>query len=87
MDRDDQRASKKARLDPDESGMDMSEIREGYSRADHTADEEEGDDDIADETEEEEDEGQEILEVEEPAEEPEEKEDQDEALDNGDDSE
>lgn len=86
MDTDDRRAAKKARLDPDESGMDMSEIREGY-KADHTADEEEVEDDVADETEEDEEEDQpEVLEVEEP-EEAEPKEDHDEALDNGDDSE
>ncbi len=87
MDREGQPASKKARLDPDESmgALDASEIREGYSRADHTADEE--GDEGGDETEEDEDEGEERLEVEEQLEEPEEKEDQDEALDNGEDSE
>lgn len=89
MDRDGQPASKKARLDHDEGGMDMSEMTEGYSRADHTADDDEGDDE-GDETEEDEDEeDREALEVEDQIGEPEEKEDpdQDEALDNGDDSE
>lgn len=87
MDRDGQPASKKVRLDPDESGMDMSEMTEGYSRADHTADEEgDGENDETEEDEEDEDQ-EEVLEAEEPTEEPEEKEDQDEALDNGDDSE
>lgn len=88
MDREGQPASKKARLDHDDSAMDVSEMTEGYSRADHTADEE--GDDGGDETEEDEedDEGdQERREVEEQLEEPEEPEDQDEALDNGDDSE
>ncbi|KAF8867021.1 histone-fold-containing protein [Acephala macrosclerotiorum] len=87
MDRDGQPASKKARRDPDDSVMDASEMTEGYSRADHTADEE--GDDGGDETEadEDEDEGEERLEVEERLEEPEEKEEHDEALDNGEDSE
>jgi DNA polymerase epsilon subunit 3 len=88
QDRDGQPASKKARLDPDESmGIDRSGLPEG----DHTADEDLGEDDgREDEPEDDEDEEEadqeERLEAEEAEEELEEKEAADEALDNGEDS-
>lgn len=87
QDQDGQPASKKARMDPDESvGVDRSELPEG----DHAADDDVGDDDGREDEPEDDDEDEgdqeERLEVEEQLEEPEEKEAADEALDNGDDS-
>lgn len=86
--RDGQPATKKARLEPgDSSGLDTSEIPEGYnmenSRADDDGEEDEG---HGDEDEEDDEELEERLEVEEPLEEPDHGEAEDEALDNGDDS-
>ena len=81
LDRDGQPASKKARMDPDESvGVDQSEMLD----VDHTADED-GEDESEDGDDEEVDQDD-RLEVDEHLEEPEEKEAADEALDNGEDS-
>lgn len=88
LDRDGQPASKKARLEHDSSGLDTSEMPEGYnvgdSRVEDDPDDDEGhgDEDDEDATEPEE----EHLEGDERLEEPNYKEDDDEALDNGDDS-
>jgi len=82
IDRNGQPASKKARMDPDESlGADQIEMLD----VDHTADEDGGEDESEDDNDEEVDQD-ERLEVEEHLEEPEEKEAADEALDNGEDS-
>lgn len=83
-----QPASKKARIETgDSSGMDMSEMQEGYMGDSRVEDDAE-DEPNGDETEEEDDgEGhEERLDVEEPLEEPDHKEGADEALDNGEDS-
>lgn len=87
--RDGQPAAKKARLEgADNSGMDTSEMPEGYNMNDSRADDEgEEDEGHGDEDEEDEDEEpEERLEVEEHLEEPDHGEAEDEALDNGDDS-
>ena len=88
LDRDGQPASKKARMDPDSSEMDASEMPEGYNMGDSRVE----DDDNEDENHADEDDDdatepdEERLEVEEPLEEADHKEEDDEALDNGDDS-
>ncbi len=88
LDRDGQPAAKKARLEPgDSSGLDTSEMPEGYNMGDSRVDDDgEEDEGHGDEEEDDEEEPEERLEVEEPLEEPDHKEVDDEALDNGDDS-
>jgi DNA polymerase epsilon subunit 3 len=88
LDRDGQPAAKKARIEPgDSSGMDTSEMPEGYnmdnSRADDEGEEDEGHGDEDEEDEEEPEEPEERLD---PLEEADHAEAEDEALDNGDDS-